>query len=260
MAIRDAFIAPKGHVLLAFDYSQIEMRVLAMLSGDPGLCEIFRSGADIHASVAARVFTVAEDQVMKEMRRKAKVINFGIVYGMGVNALRENLKSTREEAQEFYDQYFITFPKIADYFEGVKEFAAKHGYTETLFGRRRYFPDMKSRLPYMRAMAERMAMNAPLQGTAADFVKIAMKRCDEAITGGKYAKDITLLLQVHDELIFEVKDNPEVVSAVTSEIQVCMEGVAKGTDGSNIPLVVDVRIGKRWGSLTPYEKSEKDKN
>src|SRR3989338_7595867 len=202
--IREAFISPKGRVLVSFDYSQIEMRVLAMLSEDPGLREIFRSGEDIHTSVAARVFRVAPDAVTKEMRRRAKVINFGIIYGMGVSALRANLGSSREEAQQFYDQYFLAFPKIADYFEKTKSDAKKKGYTETIFGRRRHFPNLRSRIPFMKAMAERMAQNAPIQGTAADFVKIAIVRVEEALHKEKLDKNVDLLLQVHDELIFEV--------------------------------------------------------
>lgn len=247
-AIRDAFIAREGYMLASFDYSQIEMRVLAMLSGDPGLSEIFQSGADIHTSVASRVFRVPPEKVTKEMRRRAKVINFGIVYGMGVSALKDNLGGTRDEAQEFYDQYFITFPKIGAYFESVKKEAAKKGYTETLFGRRRYFPGLRSSLPYMRAMAERMAVNAPLQGTAADFVKIAMRRADDALREAKLLPDATLLLQVHDELIYEVKDGAA-SEKVIAVIEKAMASVAKGTKGGHIPLVVNVAKGKRWGSL-----------
>ena len=247
-AIRDAFIAPKGYLLVSFDYSQIEMRVLAMLSLDPGLAEIFQSGADIHTSVASRVFRVSHEKVTKEMRRRAKVINFGIVYGMGVNALKDNLGSTRDEAQEFYDQYFVTFPKIAAYFASVKKEATKKGYTETLFGRRRYFPGLRSSLPYMRAMAERMAVNAPLQGTAADFVKIAMKRADDALMEAKLSEDATLLLQVHDELIYEIRDTDASKEAI-AVIEKAMASVAIGTKGEKIPLVVDVAKGKRWGSL-----------
>lgn len=247
--IRDAFVAPKGRILMSFDYSQIEMRVLAMLSGDPGLREIFQHGEDIHTSVASRVFRVKADEVTKEMRRRAKVINFGIVYGMGVNALKDNLGSTREEAQEFYDQYFITFPRIAEYFESVKKEATKKGYTETLFGRRRQFSNLRSRIPYVRAMAERMAMNAPLQGTAADLVKIAMRRVDEALEKNVLRSDCELLLQVHDELIFEVHDKKEVIDQAKEVITRAMEGVAKGTSGEEIPLIVDVSIGERWGSM-----------
>lgn len=247
VAIRNAFIAPRGRVLLAFDYSQIEMRVLAMLSGDPGLTEIFRSGTDIHTAVAARVFRVAPQDVTHEMRRRAKVINFGIIYGMGVSALRENLGSSREEAQEFYNQFFTTFPKIASYFESVKKEAARRGFTETLFGRRRQFPGLRSPLQYMKAMAERMAMNAPLQGTAADLVKIAMIRADRALCAAGILERAELLLQVHDELIYEVDEL--VVNKAIELIRPAMEHAADGTRGEGIPLVVAVKLGKRWGSL-----------
>jgi len=247
--IRDAFVAQKGRLLVSFDYSQIEMRVLAMLSGDPGLTEIFRSGADIHTSVASRVFRVAPENVTKEMRRRAKVINFGIIYGMGVNALRQNLGSTRDEAQQFYDQYFVTFPKIAAYFEQVKKDAVKKGYTETLFGRRRYFSNLHSWLPFMKAMAERMALNAPLQGTAADFVKIAMSKAEEALHAKKLDKRADLILQVHDELIFEVDDDKQMLAEFSHVVKEAMTSAAKGTKGESIPLVVDVAAGVRWGSL-----------
>lgn len=248
-AIRDAFMASTGRVLISFDYSQIEMRVLAMLSSDPGLLEIFQSGSDIHTSVASRVFRVAPDAVTKEMRRRAKVINFGIVYGMGVNALKQNLGSSRDEAQQFYDQYFVTFPKIAAYFEQVKKDAAKKGYTETLFGRRRHFPNLRSSIPFMKAMAERMAQNAPLQGTAADFVKIAMVRADEVLRVEELDTHADLLLQVHDELIFEVDDDKKILGKFSRVVKEAMTSVAKGTKGEHVPLVVDVLEGKRWGSL-----------
>jgi DNA polymerase-1 len=248
-AIRDAFIAPPKHILISFDYSQIEMRVLAMLSGDPGLTEIFQSGEDIHTSVASRVFRVAPQNVTKEMRRKAKVINFGIIYGMGVSALKTNLGSTRDEAQEFYDQYFITFPKIAAYFDEVKKEATKKGYTETLFGRRRHFPNLRSRIPFMKAMSERMAMNAPLQGTAADLVKIAMARADKALKEEGLAEDAVLILQVHDELILEVKDDAKIIAKTIEVVKKAMASANEGTKGAHIPLVVDHKQGKRWGSL-----------
>ena len=247
--IRDGFIAPKGKMLLSFDYSQIEMRVLAMLSGDEALTQIFQSGDDIHTSVASRVFRVEPEGVTKEMRRRAKVINFGIIYGMGVNALKTNLGSTRDEAQQFYDQYFITFPKIAAYFETVTKDAGKLGYTETMFGRRRQFPNLRSRIPFMKAMAERMAMNAPLQGTAADLVKIAMIHVDEALKKAKLTTDVELLLQVHDELIFEVTDKKAIIDEAKKVIVKQMSEVAKGTRGDHVPLKVDVKEGTRWGSL-----------
>ncbi|HWH06944.1 MAG TPA: DNA polymerase, partial [Candidatus Paceibacterota bacterium] len=172
--IRNAFIAPKGSTLLALDYSQIELRLAAILSGDEKLIEIFKSGRDVHQEVAAAVFGVPSTEVDREMRRRAKIINFGILYGMGVNALRTQLGTTTGDAHRFYDDYFATFTRLAEYLEETKGFARKNGYTETLFGRRRQFPEMRSPLPYVRAQAERMAINAPIQGTQADIIKRAM--------------------------------------------------------------------------------------
>lgn len=238
--VRNAFVSEKGNLLVAVDYSQIEMRILAELSQDEILLETFQSGKDVHASVASRVFGVSENEVTKDMRRKAKVINFGIIYGMGVTALQGNLGGTRAEAQEFYDNYFAKFPKIAGYFEKVKREAAKIGYTETLFGRRRYFPGFGSSMPFVRAMAERMAMNAPIQGTAADVVKLAMIQVDKVISGNE---SVSMLLQVHDELIFEIKK--DAVDVVVPVIKNTMEQVGE----LSVPLAVDVSIGEKWGEM-----------
>jgi DNA polymerase-1 len=238
--VRNAFVADAESTLVAVDYSQIEMRILAELSKDEILLETFRSGKDVHASVASRVFDVPESEVSKDMRRKAKVINFGIIYGMGVTALQGNLGGTRAEAQEFYDNYFLKFPKIGGYFEKVKREAAQKGYTETLFGRRRYFPGFGSSLPYVRAMAERMAMNAPLQGTAADIIKLAMIQVDKTLSGNTA---VSLLLQVHDELIFEIKK--DAVEAAIPAIKKAMENVGE----LSVPLAVDVSVGEKWGEL-----------
>ncbi|HEC30434.1 MAG TPA: hypothetical protein ENI66_00255 [Candidatus Yonathbacteria bacterium] len=239
--IRNAFIAPKGYKLVAFDYSQIEIRVLAELSGDKVLTKTFREGRDVHSAVAARVFGVKESDVTKDMRRKAKVINFGIMYGMGVNALRENLGSDRKEAQEFYNNYFKKFPDIAGFMDSVKADARKYGYTETLFGRKRHFESIKSKLPFIRAAAERMAVNAPVQGTAADIMKIAMKKADEKIK--KENISARLIMSVHDELIFEIKER-EVDKAVKI-IKNAMEDIPKIT----IPIIVNASVGEKWGDL-----------
>ncbi len=242
-AIRSAFIAPKGSTLLACDYSQIEMRVLAALSQDKHLIQVFQSGDDVHTSVASRVFRVSPEDVTPDMRRKAKVINFGIIYGMGVNALKENLGSSRAEAQEFYDSYFLTFPTIARYFEDVKQSAKKQGYTTTYFGRRRFFAGLTSSIPYIRAAAERMAMNAPLQGTAADIIKIAMRRVHEELEKEGLLDRAHLLLQIHDELMYEVED--EVVSRVEKIVQEVMEHAVEFP----VPVVVSVKKGSSWGSM-----------
>lgn len=247
--IRDAFIAPRGKVLIAFDYSQIELRVLAMLSNDRNLRDIFENGVDIHAGVAARVFGVKEDEVTDMQRRRAKTINFGILYGMGVTALAQSLGVSRDEAQKFHDQYFEAFPTIREYLDGVLSDATKKGYTTTLFGRQRPFQNLRSKIPFVKAMAERMAMNAPLQGTAADLVKKAMIAVDAAIKEESLTGDVGLLLQIHDELIFEVTDNPEIIKKAERVIRKAMEGVHKGTTGEHIPLLVSYAVGKRWGSL-----------
>ncbi len=241
--IRNAFVAPKGSTLLAFDYSQIEMRVLAALSEDEHLMEVFRVGTDVHTSVASRVFKVAEKDVTPEMRRRAKVINFGIVYGMGVNALKENLGSTRAEAQEFYDNYFLTFPKIAKYFEEVKSHAKKDGFTTTYFGRHRFFAGLKSAVPFIRASAERMAMNAPLQGTAADIIKIAMKRAHDGLEKAGLLPHAHLLLQIHDELLYEVEEGS--VDKVRTVVEEAMEHAVEFP----VPITVSVMKGPRFGSL-----------
>lgn len=242
-AIRSAFIAPEDSTLLAFDYSQIEMRVLAALSEDEHLIEIFKEGTDVHTSVASRVFKVEEKDVTAEMRRRAKVINFGIVYGMGVNALKDNLGSTRAEAQEFYNNYFITFPKIANYFEEVKSNAKRDGFTKTYFGRRRFFAGLKSPLPFIRAGAERMAMNAPLQGTAADIIKIATKRAHGGLEKAGLLDSVRLVLQIHDELLYEVKE--ESIKKAREIIEEAMEHAVEFP----VPITVSVAEGKRWGEM-----------
>lgn len=245
--IRDAFVATKGFKLVALDYSQIELRVAAFLSGDTKLINIFKRGGDIHNAVAAEVFGVPEDKVDKEMRRRAKVINFGILYGMGVNALRANLGTDRKEAQAFYNDYFEKFSGLADYLDKTKALAAKQGYTETLFGRKRYFESITSALPHIRAHAERMAINAPIQGTQADITKIAMKKVADYIKKEKLENDVFLLLQVHDELVYEIKSAK--VKTVAGEIKNIMENVVSLKDTKNVPLTVEASAGPNWGAL-----------
>ena len=247
-AIRHAFVADKGSVLVAFDYSQIELRIAAFLSGDEALTEIFTSGRDVHSEVAARVFHVKQEDVTYEMRRRAKVINFGILYGMGVNALRESLGTSRGEAQEFYDQYFAAFPRLAQYIEESKGDASRLGYTETFFGRRRYLDGIHSSIPYVRAAAERMAINAPIQGTQADVVKLAMIQIDQLFE--KEAKGKAwLMLQVHDELVIEVEEG--MVDILAPKIQNIMESVMSVKETKGISLKVEGKIGKNWGEMKP---------
>ncbi len=246
--IRHAFLSSPGFSLCAFDYSQIELRIAAFLSHDEKLIEIFKKGEDIHTEVAAQVFNVPEEQVDKEMRRRAKVINFGILYGMGVNALKDNLGTTRAEAQKFYNDYFEVFTGLARYLEEVKADAERRGYTTTFFGRRRYFEGIRSPIPYIKAQAERMAVNAPIQGTNADIVKIAMKKIDDYIEANKLRDKVRLLLQIHDELIFEIEDS--VLLDVGEEIRRIMEEEVLPSDKiSGIKLISSLSKGKNWGEL-----------
>lgn len=247
-AIRGGFIAEDGFELVAIDYSQIELRVTAMLSQEPEFVRVFESGEDIHSAVAAKVFGIKESEVDKDQRRKAKVINFGIIYGMGVTALQQNLGSTRKEAQEFYNQYFEQFTGLRAYLESIKTFAHKNGYTETLFGRKRYFPALQSPVQFIRASAERMAVNAPIQGTAtADIIKLALIHVDEMLKKEKLDKDVFPLLQVHDELLFEIKS--EKVEEAVKKIVTTMEQVMENSFlkyKTTVPLKVSVGKGKTW--------------
>ncbi len=246
-AIRKGFMAEEGFFLAALDYSQVELRIAAFMSGDEKLIEIFRTGIDVHTAVASEVFDVPLEKVDKEMRRKAKVINFGILYGMGVNALKQNLGTDRADAQIFYNNYFKKFSGLAAYLDQIKVDVEKKRYTETFFGRRRYFEGINSKIPYIKAMAERMAINAPFQGTSADIIKIAMKRVDEYIVKERYEKDIFLLLQVHDELVYEVRKG--VVEKVAPAIKNIMESVIDPNETKGIVCAVNYAIGRSWGEL-----------
>lgn len=249
--IRDGFVAPKGSKLCAFDYSQIELRVMAMMSGDKKMTQIFREKKDIHSGVASFVFDVPIDQVDNEMRRKAKVINFGIIYGMGVTALRRNLGGTREEAQKFYDNYFNQFSGVRDYLEKVKRFAQEHSYTETLFGRRRNFPNINSRIPFLKNMAERTATNAPIQGTAtADIIKLAIRYVEEDLKKENLLNQAHLVLQIHDELVYEV--NEKVLAKAEKIIKNAMVDVLSRSYlhyQTDIPLEVHSGSGNNFGEV-----------
>ncbi len=254
--IRSAFAAPSGRVLVALDYSQIELRIAAGLSGDEKLVEVFQKGGDVHVAVAAEVFGVSKDAVDYEMRRRAKVINFGILYGMGVNALRANLGEavSREDAAQFLEKYFADFSGLARYIEHTKAEATRLGYTETLFGRRRYFPALKSSIPGFKAQAERMAINAPIQGTQADIIKRAMIEADALIekngwrpsTGSGQAK-VELVLQVHDELVYEIEES--IADEAALAIRHVMESVAPIEKLSHVPILAEVAMGKNWGEM-----------
>ena len=247
--VRGAFIADEGYQLVAIDYSQIELRIAAIMSEDPKMMEIFKRGEDVHTGVAVRVFGVKPEEVTADMRRKAKVINFGILYGMGVNALRQNLgdDTPRQEAQEFLNAYFQTFTRLAEYLEETKSSARQTGYTETLIGRRRHFPGITSSVPFIRAQAERMAINAPIQGTAADCMRIAMIRTHKYIESLKKPDDVRMIMQVHDELLFEIKDSE--VKKTVPELVNIMENVLTEKESKGVPLEADVKIGKNWNSM-----------
>lgn len=248
-AIRHAFVPADGFTLVGLDYSQIELRLAAILSGDEKLIDIFKSGRDVHTEVAAAVFKVAPEQVDREMRRRAKIINFGILYGMGVNALKTQLGTSMSEAHAFYDDYFATFATLAQYLESTRGYARKHGYTETLFGRRRQFPEMKSPLPYVRAQAERMAINAPIQGTQADIIKRAMVAGDRLLRELGAADDAHLLLQVHDELVYEIRTDR--ARELGARIKSVMEEALPAARTNGVPIIAEAKAGPDWGSMEP---------
>ncbi|MEE8489254.1 MAG: DNA polymerase I [Acidimicrobiia bacterium] len=239
--IRRAFIAGDGNLFLVADYSQIELRVLAHMSGDPFLTEAFQSGLDIHTATAARVWDVPGEEVSTQQRRTAKMINFGLLYGMEAFGLADRLGISREEAQEHVDAYFSQFHHVKEYMASMVTAARNDGYTTTLFGRRRYLPELKSDNFRIRQMGERMALNAPVQGSAADIIKKAMIDLDSAIRAERMTS--TVLLQIHDELIIEV---PEDESVPAEKLVVeTMEGVA----GLDVPLKVDVGWGPDLASV-----------
>jgi DNA polymerase I len=232
---------------VAFDYSQIELRIAAFLSKDEKFVDIFRRGEDVHAAVASQVFGVPTESITKAMRTQAKVINFGVMYGMGVTALQKNMGVDRKAAQKFYNEYFEKFHGLRDYLEGVKADTARKGYTETYFGRRRYFEGIKSKIPFIRAAAERMAINAPIQGTEADVVKLAMIKIDEYIHEHGLEKDVKILMQVHDEIVVEAKES--VVNKIAPEIKKIMEAIIPPKDIYGITLVAEAKVGDNWGEM-----------
>jgi len=239
--MRQAFVAAPGMALVSLDYSQIELRIIAHLAKDKSFIDGFNRGADIHTQTAAEMNGVTEAEVTKEMRRAAKSINFGILYGMGAHGLMRDAGISYEAAREYLDKYFKLHPAIAKYVADTKEFARKNGYVETLFGRKRYLPDIQSGMAQVRAGAERAAINMPAQGTAADLMKFAMLKVDQAIQSGKIKA--TMLLQVHDELVFEVKQDQ--AETIAKQVQQIMEHVVDWS----VPLLVDIGIGPNWDEL-----------
>jgi DNA polymerase-1 len=236
--IRQAFVAPSGRVLVAADYSQIELRVAAALSGDEAMTQTFRDGIDLHLQTAAELYGVPLEEVTKDQRYAAKTINFGVLYGMSAHGLSVATGMEMKEAAGFIERYFSVRPKLREYIEAVKAFSHEHEYTATLFGRRRACPEIRSSNFMVRSGAERMAVNVPIQGTAADIYKLAMievaKRLDD---------DCQLLLQIHDELIVEAPEAK--AEAVAKLLKDTMEGVID----IGVPLAVDTAIGKNWGEL-----------
>lgn len=249
--IRRAFVAPPGRLLLGADYSQQELRILAHVSGDPGLRADFAAHSDIHLAAAARVLGLEPDRVGPKERSVAKMINYGIAYGLSDYGLAERLKIPREEAQRFIADYFAAYEGIRRYTVEMKILARDQGYVTTLLGRRRYLPELTARNGALRSAGERMAINMPIQGTAADGMKIAMLRVDEALRGGEYETS-RMLLQVHDELVFET-DEAELprLAAMVSE---CMEGALP----LDVPLEVDLKVGSNWEQMDRYDLVDGD--
>ncbi|WP_455820589.1 DNA polymerase I [Pseudomonas cerasi] len=237
--IRQAFIAPKGYRIVAADYSQIELRIMAHLSQDKGLLTAFASEQDIHRATASEVFGVALDKVSGEQRRSAKAINFGLIYGMSAFGLSRQLNIGAGEAKKYMDLYFERYPGVLQYMESTRELAAEKGYVSTLDGRRLYLPEIKASNAMRRKAAERAAINAPMQGTAADIIKRAMIAVDEWLkpqTNG----DVKMIMQVHDELVFEVRE--DAVDSASAQIRQLMEGSMK----LDVPLRVDIGVGDNW--------------
>ena len=237
--VRQAFVPREGNKFVAADYSQIELRIMAHLSGDKGLLDAFAHGKDIHKATAAEVFGVPLEEVTTEQRRSAKAINFGLIYGMSAFGLSKQLNIPRNEAQKYMDLYFQRYPGVLDYMDSTRETAKEKGYVETVFGRRLYLPDIKASNGARRKGAERAAINAPMQGTAADIIKMAMIKVDDWIRKNA-SDDVTMMMQVHDELVFEIKEDK--VDAYVSTITSIMESAAT----LNVPLVVEAGVGENW--------------
>jgi DNA polymerase-1 len=237
--IRQAFVAPPGKVLLAADYSQIELRIMAHLSADEGLLQAFSKGQDVHRATAAEVFGVAPEAVSNEQRRSAKAINFGLIYGMSAFGLAKQLGIARGAAQEYIDIYFARYPGVQAYMEATREQARQQGYVETVFGRRLYLPDINARNGQLRAAAERTAINAPMQGTAADIIKRAMIDMHRWL-GSDNGLDITMIMQVHDELVFEVAAADAEAAKTPITERMC------GAVSLRVPLLVDIGVGANW--------------
>jgi DNA polymerase-1 len=239
--IRKAIIAPPGAYLLSADYSQIDLRVLAHLSQDPGLIAAFAHDEDIHATTASKIFGIPAGEVTSEMRRNAKTVNFGVVYGMSDYGLEQATNLSREEASQFITLYFERYPGVKEYLEATKEQARKLGYVQTLMGRRRFLPEINSSNRMVREAAERMAINAPVQGSSADIIKIAMIKLHREMERRNLKSK--MLLQIHDELLFEVPD--EEVEKMKSLVAELMSGAVE----LSVPVKIDIKLGRNWGDM-----------
>ncbi len=236
--IRQAFVAPQGYKLLAADYSQIELRIMAHLAKDEGLLHAFRNDLDVHRATAGEVFGVELAEVTNDMRRSAKAINFGLIYGMSAFGLAKQIGVDRKQSQAYVDRYFARYPGVLEYMERTRTQAAEQGFVETIFGRRLYLPDINAKNQALRKGAERMAINAPMQGTAADIIKRAMVAVNGWLESSKL--DARVILQVHDELVLEVRD--DLVEQISRDIRVHMSGAAN----LDVPLLVEVGVGNNW--------------
>ncbi|MBA2722135.1 MAG: DNA polymerase I [Methylibium sp.] len=236
--VREAFIAPSGHVILSADYSQIELRIMAHISGDPGLLHAFSEGLDVHRTTASEVFSVPMAEVSSEQRRYAKVINFGLIYGMGAFGLASNLGIEQKAARDYIDRYFARFAGVKRYMDETRLRAAEQGYVETLFGRRIYLPEIRGGSGPRRTAAERQAINAPMQGTAADLIKLAMIAVEAALD--EPGRGTRMIMQVHDELVFEVPEAE--LDWARTEVPRLMAGVAE----LQVPLLAEVGVGANW--------------
>jgi DNA polymerase-1 len=237
--IRQAFIAQPGYKIVAADYSQIELRIMAHLSQDEGLLTAFSTGKDIHKATAAEVFSVALDDVTVDQRRIAKAINFGLIYGMSAFGLAKQLNIGRQEAQTYMDRYFSRYPAVLTYMEDTRLLANEKAYVETIFGRRLQLPNINAKNGMLKKAAERAAINAPMQGTAADIIKKAMIKMAEWVKQ-KPQDSVQILMQVHDELVFAIKE--DAVESYTKEIQTIMAEAAK----LDVPLIADADVGDNW--------------
>jgi DNA polymerase-1 len=249
-AVRGAFVAERGCALVTFDYSQIELRIAAIMSKDEKLLQTFRDDGDIHTAVASQMFHVPESDVTPTMRRTAKVINFGVIYGMGANALSATASISRSDAQKYLADYEAAFTGLTRFMETVKGDARRKGFTMTMFGRKRFLPGIRSPLPHIQAEAERQAVNAPLQGTSADIIKLAMVSAHEEFAKERSEGRVRLVLQIHDELVFEIHD--EDAARVVPKIRDIMESVLSPEETSGVPITVAVEVGKRWSEMRAY--------